>query len=133
MGRIADNVLKARGETVLLAEDDQYVRASLKEIFREFGYRVIEAADGADAVEAFIDNADAVKLLVFDVVMPKMDGKKAYEEIRSIRPEVKVIFMSGYADNVIDKNWLRDNGLLLMQKPVSPEELLKEMKRVIGG
>jgi PAS domain S-box-containing protein len=122
----------ARGtETILVAEDDTMVRNLTKAILPEFGYTVIEAADGEDAVRKFIENSDTINLLLFDIIMPKMNGKEAYDEIRRMRPDIKVIFASGYASETIMQKGLLDHGIPLISKPVSPRQLVQKIRSVL--
>lgn len=115
-------------ETVLLAEDDRDVRRLIKEILEKYGYAVIEAVDGEDAVKAFTTNKDKIQMLLFDVLMPKKNGREAYEEIKKISPEVKALFMSGYAEDFIHGKGMLETGLDFMHKPILPEDLLMKMR-----
>ncbi len=119
-------------ETVLLAEDDAMVRDLTKTVLQEFGYHVIEAGDGEEAVSKFREHAEGISLLLLDVMMPRKDGKEAYEEIRKIRPDVRYLFMSGYAESVVrQKGVLAEKNFVL--KPVSPGELLKKVREALDG
>lgn len=118
-------------ETVLLAEDDAYVRKLVKDILERFGYKVIEAVNGEDAIDKFMGNKDRIQLLLLDVIMPKRNGKEVYEEIKKIRPDVKTIFTSGYPANIINKNGIVEEGLNFISKPVFPNELLKRVREVL--
>ncbi|MBI5055223.1 MAG: response regulator [Nitrospirae bacterium] len=117
-------------ETILLAEDEHEVRKTLKIILGEFGYKVIEAADGADAVKKFMDNRDKVQLLLFDVMMPKKNGIEAFEEIKNMAPDMKVIFTSGYSAKVA----VEGRGLLhFVPKPVQPNDLMRKIREVLDA
>lgn len=118
-------------ETLLLAEDDADVRKFTKYVLEESGYTVIEAEDGKDAVDKFIENKDKIRLLLLDVIMPKKNGKEAYDEIRKAKPEIKALFMSGYTANVIHKKGILEEGLDFALKPISPTELLKKVRGVL--
>ncbi len=110
---------------VLIAEDDADVRQLTRTVLENFGYTVIEAVNGEDAVRQFTAHQDAVQLLLLDVIMPRMNGKEAFEEIRLLKPEVKVIFTSGYpADVIRQKGVLAETDLFLF-KPASPRETLR--------
>lgn len=124
---------RGKGETVLLAEDEENLRRTTSKILEEFGYRVITAVNGADAVEKFRQNSDSIGLLLFDVIMPKMNGKVAYEEIRTLRPGIRVVFMSGYAEDLVLGKSLVSKEDLLVNKPVSPLHLLKKIRDVIDS
>jgi signal transduction histidine kinase len=120
-------------ETILLAEDEKDVRVLITLILREAGYTVIEAATGEEAVKQFAEHADRISLLLSDVIMPKMNGKDAYNQIRGTRPDVKVLFMSGYtADNIKSKGILAD-GVPLLSKPIIPDQLLRKVREVLDA
>lgn len=118
-------------ETILIAEDDPEVRKLTKNLLEEFGYTIIEAKDGEDAIIKFIKNKRRVDLVILDVVMPKRNGKEVYEEIRKNVPYVKTLFTSGYTADVIHKKGVLDEDLNFISKPVSPKELLKKVREII--
>ena len=115
-------------ETILLAEDDTIVRELSRTVLSEFGYTVIEATNGEDAVRKFLEHRDQVQLLLFDIVMPKKNGKEAYDEIRRAGGDVKVIFLSGYPAEVIGNAGLLESGYNLIMKPVHPQNLLRKIR-----
>jgi PAS domain S-box-containing protein len=119
-------------ETVLLAEDETGVREFTKKMFEEYGYKVITAADGQEAIDAFKANKDRIQLVLLDVVMPNKSGREAYDEIKQIRPDIKVLFMSGYPANSIYKNEIVEKGFAYIEKPVSPTKLLRRIREVLG-
>ncbi|KAF0180697.1 MAG: multi-sensor hybrid histidine kinase [Nitrospirae bacterium] len=124
----------ARGtETILIVEDDATLRSVLQSVLSEFGYRVIEAADGSEAAELFRRLQDEIDLVLMDVVMPEMGGKASYSKIRSIRPNAKVIFISGYTADHLSAKSIREEGLHFVSKPVSPQELLRKIREVLSG
>ena len=125
-----EDLLAVKGgtETVLVAEDDASVRELIREILLVYGYKVIEAADGEDAVRRFKENKDGIRLLILDVVMPKRNGKEVYDDIMKERPDVKVIFMSGYDANVIHKKEFD-----FVSKPISIEKLLRKIRAVLDN
>ena len=129
----SDDLRKVRGgtETILIGEDDAQVRSLLREVLSNAGYHIIEAVDGDDAVGAFRENNDDIRLLILDVVMPKKNGKEVYTEIKRIRSDVKVIFVSGYSADVIHKKGILEVGLNFISKPVSPDELLIKVRDVL--
>jgi PAS domain S-box-containing protein len=127
-----DVTFPARGtETILIAEDDTAVRSLTRQLLNEFGYYVIEAVDGEDAVHKFKDNQDRITLLLLDVILPKKNGKEAYEDMKVMRPDIKAIFISGYARDLMQDNGVIDKGPEFLQKPVSPKELLKKIRAVL--
>jgi DNA-binding NtrC family response regulator len=118
-------------ETVLLAEDDFDVRKVLKKILEKSNYEVIEAVDGEDAVNAFHENKHKIQLLILDVIMPKKDGVQAYDEIKSMRPEIKAIITSGNNINDGYKKRIIDEGMSFMSKPISLDSLQKKVREVL--
>ncbi len=126
--------LSGRGtETVLLAEDDDSVRALSKQVLEESGYKVIEAADGEDAVKKFVKNRKKIDVLLFDVIMPKKSGKKAYEEIAKLKPGIKALFMSGYTSGIFDGKEIVKDEINIISKPVSPGKLLSKLRQTLGN
>jgi len=128
----ASRPLKRGTETILVADDDPAVASLVKRILEEFGYKVLEARDGEDAIEQFVKNKDDIHLLLLDVIMPKKNGKEAYDAIRKIKPEIKAIFISGYSAEIIDEQAILE-GLNFIGKPVSPEELLFSLREVLDN
>ncbi len=118
-------------ETILIAEDDAVVRKLVKGILEEHGYTVIEATDGEDAVARFTENKDSVQLLLLDVVMPRKNGKEAYEEIHRIKENVPVLFTSGYTADIINKNGSLEEGMNFITKPVTPQLLLSKVREIL--
>ncbi len=115
-------------ETILLAEDENDVRALITLILREAGYTVIEAATGEDAVKKFTEHADRISLFLSDVIMPKMNGKDAYDQIKGTRPGVKVLFMSGYTADIIQSKGILAEGTPFLAKPIIPDQLLRKVR-----
>ncbi|HHT9138426.1 MAG TPA: GAF domain-containing protein [Candidatus Wunengus sp. YC60] len=121
---------KGGTETILVAEDGEEVRSLIKLILEGHGYRVIEAVDGKDAVNKFKENKDKIHLLLFDVIMPGMNGKESYDAIRQIKPDIKALFTSGYSREVIMKDMFKA-GSDFISKPVLPTELLKKVREAL--
>lgn len=120
-------------ETVLLTEDDPGVREITRALLEESGYKVIEAVDGEDAIDRFNENRDDISLLLFDVMMPKKNGKEAYDEIKKTAPWVKVLFFSGYSEEAISTEGFFEPGANFISKPAPPHLLLKKVRMVIDG
>jgi PAS domain S-box-containing protein len=120
-------------ETILIAEDDEALRNLAQSILANFGYTVIEAVDGEDAVLKFREHRDRIKLVVLDGIMPKKNGKEAYLEIRSIQPNVKAVFVSGYAEDIFTRGGIPDKEALFIQKPIMPDDLIRTVRRVLDG
>ncbi len=123
--------IKRGTETVLVAEDDAQVRELVKEVLIGFGYTVLEAEDGEDALQVFLGHKDKIHLVILDVIMPKMNGKEIYDEMKKTRPDIKGIFTSGYDANIIHKKGILEENLYFISKPISPEELLKKVREVL--
>jgi CheY-like chemotaxis protein len=118
-------------ETVLLAEDEGMVRSLAKSILEESGYRVVEAEDGVMAVEKFLSNGEGIQLLVLDVVMPKMNGREVYDEIKKIRPDMKVLFMSGYTGDILSRRGVLEGNFNFISKPFTQRALLKKTREAL--
>lgn len=116
-------------ETILLAEDDERVRLLVLSVLTDYGYNVIVAVNGEDAINKFKENKDRVHLCISDVIMPRMGGMEAYEEIRKIRPDIKFVFMSGHATNKI--GIIFENELDFIAKPASPTDFLTKVREVL--
>jgi PAS domain S-box-containing protein len=120
-------------ETVLVAEDDDAIRELSQTVLTASGYHVIEARNGEEAVEQFRKYKDGIRMVLLDMIMPKMSGREAYEEIRKIGGDVKVLFVSGYtADKVRGGDALPGNAVIL-NKPVLPRQLLKKIRDLLDS
>jgi len=123
---------KGGTETLLIAEDDETVKRLSEDLFRRYGYKVIEAINGEDAVKKFKKNMEKIQFLLFDVIMPKMNGKEAYEEIKKIRPDIKALFISGYDHNMINRTGIfNGGGVDFISKPISPQMLLIKVRELL--
>jgi two-component system, cell cycle sensor histidine kinase and response regulator CckA len=117
-------------ETILVAEDNEVARDLIREILLEYGYTVIGARDGVDAIERF-KKTRRIDLLILDSVMPKKNGRQVYDEIRKINPNIKVLFISGYARDIILDKGIEDGEFDFIAKPLSPVELLRKIRQVL--
>jgi PAS domain S-box-containing protein len=127
-----DEPLPSQGnETILVAEDDTALRELFSTILQVYGYNVILAKDGQEAIQKFMDNKDNIKLVMLDVIMPRKSGKEVYDEISKLRPDIKTIFSSGYTADRIDKDSMLKEGLNFIMKPASPRDLLKKIREVL--
>lgn len=125
---------EARGtETVLLVEDEIVVRRMTSMILSSNGYRVLEAADAAEALAVFEVHGDEIELLLTDVIMPGMSGRVLAEKIRLIRAQLPVLYMSGYTDDAIVRHGLLSDGLKFLQKPFTAEVLTRKVRDVLDG
>jgi hypothetical protein len=122
-----------KGETVLVVEDSAALREVTKRIFTRNGYQVITAANGPEALDIACAHAGEIHLLVTDVVMPHMLGKEVAEKMRAIKPEIEVLFMSGYARPVLTSQGRLDPNVALVEKPFSEADLLAMAGQVLNG
>jgi two-component system NtrC family sensor kinase len=125
----------ARGgsETVLLAEDNDNVRRLAVAVLAQAGYRVLEAGDGDEAVRLFDRHRNEVRLCLFDVVMPRKNGKEAFDEIRRIRPDARVVFMSGYAADFLGLQRQQGPAARYLPKPLLPRDLLVQVREALDA
>ncbi len=123
--------MKGGSETILVAEDDNPLRDILSSLLKEFGYRVIEAKDGEEALRKFQENQDAVHLVVLDVVMPGMNGKEVGDAIIKIRPHTKILFQSGYPVDSIQQKGLFNDAEHYLYKPSSPQVFLDKVRKIL--
>lgn len=118
-------------ETILIAEDDERIRLLADEILKTAGYHVLMAIDGEDAIRIYHSCGRKIDLLLLDVVMPKKSGREVFDEIQSVNPAIKCLFMSGYSENAVHTNFILDNSLLLIQKPFNNNELLRMIRQTL--
>jgi len=110
-------------ETVLVVDDEAGIRSVVRATLEGYGYAVVEAADGEDAVRRFAERKDAVDLVLLDVVMPKRGGRWAFDEIRKLRPDMKVVFMSGYGPEHLEKKGVDPKRRSMIRKPFTAARL----------
>ena len=120
-------------ETVLLVEDDQFVREVGKEALEEFGYKVITAANGPEALELIEKQKIQPTLLITDLIMPNMSGKELAKRIKEIFPSIKIIFSSGYTENLIVKNGVLEKGIHFIHKPYQISHFIKLVRQVLDS
>lgn len=119
-------------ETILLVEDEDIVRAITGEVLEKLGYKVFEAENGERALQIASQYEGTIHLLVTDVIMPKMNGKDLATKLCTIRPETKVLFISGYSDDVISERGVLKNGVHYISKPFSPVQIAKKLREALG-
>ena len=118
-------------ETILLADDDFSVRKFIRVLLEGVGYTVIEAGDGEEALKAFIEHKDVIQMLILDIIMPKNNGKEVFENIRELKPQVKALFMSGYASDIVHQQKIVEDGFDVISKPVSSVKLLTKVREIL--
>jgi CheY-like chemotaxis protein len=118
-------------ETILLVEDERVVRDLAVEALEMLGYSVLCAASPSDAMQLAEKHADPIHLLLTDVVLPEIDGKTLYENLHEIRPEIKVLFVSGYTENYIVHRGILDSKVNFLPKPFSIDSLARKVRGVL--
>jgi PAS domain S-box-containing protein len=124
---------RASGEVVLLVEDETAVRQMASRVLQEYGYGVIEASDGREALGLLERSEGRIRLLVTDVVMPEMDGRELARRVEALSPGLPVLYMSGYTDDEIVRRGLLEAGQPFLQKPFNPETLGGQVARMLRG
>ncbi len=118
-------------ETILLAEDEEPLRKLLVRNLEKYGYKVLDAADGLEAVKKAWEYPDTIHFLLTDTVMPRMNGRDLAEEIARNRPDIKVLFTSGYSRGVLSDKGMIHSGIHLLQKPFELEELVRKIRELL--
>lgn len=116
---------------ILLAEDNEETRKLGREILEEFGYTVIEAVDGEDALIKFHEHAGQFSLIILDAIMPKKNGREVYDIIQNLNPDMRILFCSGYARDVVFTQGGIKEGMNFLPKPFTPKELLMKIREVL--
>ena len=130
-GNYADEYSPGSGR-ILLVEDDTMLLYLKKEMLEEAGYHVLAAADVDVAIELAKSDEDEIHLLISDLIMPKMTGKELSEKIMTLRPQIKVLLMSGYASDIITSQDVNRDSFQFLQKPISFELLKTKIRSILG-
>jgi PAS domain S-box-containing protein len=120
-------------ETILVAEDDDVTRELSRLVLEKFGYSVIEATDGEHAVEIFTKHHAHIDLVLLDVIMPKLNGKAAYDAMQQIKPKMRALFISGYTADIIHRKGIFESNINFISKPVTPEVLARKIREVLDA
>jgi CheY-like chemotaxis protein len=119
--------------TILLVEDEDSLRELIHRLLESMGYRVMEAANGADAIRIAGQCTDSIQLLITDVVMPGMSGRELAELLLAMRTQMKVLYVSGHTDDVIVHHAILKRGVAFLQKPFTRDALAKKIREVLGA
>ena len=118
-------------ETLLIIEDDDSLRKFTRTVLKRWGYKVLEAENGEDALRISKEHDGQIDLMITDVVMPKMGGREAAKRLQPLYPRMKVIYMSGYTDNAIVRHGVLEPGLNFLEKPFTPKGLALKVREAI--
>ncbi|MBI2353748.1 MAG: PAS domain S-box protein [Deltaproteobacteria bacterium] len=120
-------------ETILVAEDDPAIRKLVESRLRSYGYDVILAKDGVEAVEEFRANSERISLALLDMLMPRKSGWEASKEIKRLRPDARTLFMSGYSQDLLQSKGLCERGSDILLKPFVPSDLARKVREALDG
>jgi PAS domain S-box-containing protein len=126
-----EEIVTAGRAIILLAEDSDSARIMMKDILEEFGYVVLAARDGQEALELYHLHRETIDLLFLDVMMPKLKGREVYDAVRGIDPTIKALFCSGYDDEKVHRQGGLTNDMFYLSKPFTPKELLMKIHEVL--
>jgi PAS domain S-box-containing protein len=118
-------------ETILLVEDAKRVREVVREILETSGYDVLEARQGTEALRISSDHEGPIHLMLTDVVMPQMSGRELAQRLAPLRPDMRVLYMSGYTDDAIVRHGVLDAGIAFISKPFTPDALAAKVRQVL--
>jgi two-component system, cell cycle sensor histidine kinase and response regulator CckA len=130
---VKDVQTRRGSETILLVEDEEQVRALTRTILERHGYHVLEAQSGGDALLLCEQHKTAIHLLLTDVVMRRMSGRTLAARLASLRPEMKVLYMSGYLNDIVLPIGKEGSARAFLQKPVTPEALRQKVRGILRG
>jgi DNA-binding response OmpR family regulator len=125
--------LRGGSETVLLVEDESVIRSLVRNVLSSHGYAVLEAENGEKALGIFRSRKADIDMIIADVVLPGTGGRDIVEGMLTDRPGMSALFMSGYTRDVIDNHGVLTSGLAFLQKPFTPETLLRTVREVLDG
>jgi PAS domain S-box-containing protein len=130
---VPEKLRPPREATVLLVEDEAMVRRLVRQVLTNSGYQLLEAANGAEALELVRGHEGRLDLMVTDVVMPQMSGPELANQLRATHPGTPVLYMSGYTDEAVVHHGVLERGANFLQKPFGPEDLRRKIQQILGG
>ena len=120
-------------ETILLAEDEDIVRKLAADVLQQYGYQVLEAVNGTEGLAICERHEGMIHLLLTDAVMPEMSGREMATQIANLRPEIKILYMSGYTENSIVHHGMLDAGTNFIPKPFTPDQMVKKVRKLLDA
>ena len=124
-------ITESAGETILLVEDDPHVQRIVKNILSRSGYRVLSAGGAEEALRLAADKGDTIHLLLSDLVMPGTSGRELAEQIQVLRPDISILYMSGYTDDVVIRRGVLEAGMAFIQKPFGADDLSRRVRELL--
>ena len=129
---IIENTATPRGRgTILLVEDEQFLRDATCVVLEAAGYRVLKTRNAVEGLSTFKEFKPIVRLLLTDVVLPGRNGRDLANDLRAICPELRIIFISGYPENVVTRSGIQGDGMAYLPKPFSMQSLTRKVKEVL--
>ena len=120
-------------ETILIAEDSDAVRKVSREVLERHGYSVLDAPNGKAALEVAVWHSAPIQLLLTDVIMPEMSGRELADRLTGLRPDVRVLYFSGYTDDAIVRHGVLEEGIAYLEKPFTPDQLARKVREVLDA
>ena len=127
------SAVRSGTETILLVEDELGVRQLVREMLHRLGYKILQASGGAEAIRLFEQHQGSIDLLLTDVIMPQMSGRELAERLQALRPSLKVLYISGYTDDMLAHHGVLESNVFLLQKPFAPDELAIKLRELLDA
>jgi CheY-like chemotaxis protein len=124
---------RSGSETLLFVEDEESVRELVSDYLKNIGYQVLEAVDGAHAMEVAAAHRGQIHILITDVVMPRLSGRELVTRLAPSRPGLKVLYISGYTDDSVFRHGVLEGGVAFLQKPFNLKALAQKIREVLDG